>query len=119
MKKLNDMTQEELKEYLSDLTIDKIPLGDSKFKCEKHDRILSYADIIAGCWFCIEEQATLLGFFIFAFCVLFGYADVIQNFGSKYNPPNFWLGFVYKLITGFSFIFCYLLIIKRYEPYHI
>ena len=57
MKRLNDMTREKLRDYLSNLTIDKIPLGNSRFKCEKHDRVLPYTDIVSGCWFCIEDEA--------------------------------------------------------------
>lgn len=47
--KLDKMNEGKLRNYLKNITIDKIPKGNSRFKCKKHKQILSYADIVSGC----------------------------------------------------------------------
>ncbi len=56
-KNLDKLNESELRGYLNNLTIDKIPKGDSRFKCKKHNRVLSYADVVSRCYFCIMDEA--------------------------------------------------------------
>jgi len=51
------LSEKELRKYLRNLTIDKIPKGDSIFTCKKHNNVLSYADIVSGCYSCIIDEA--------------------------------------------------------------
>ena len=56
-KELDKMTDKELVNYLSKIPCNIFPKGNSKFKCNKHNRILPYLDIVAGCYFCIMDEA--------------------------------------------------------------
>lgn len=56
-KELDKLTEDELRAYLNTLTIDKIPKGNSRFRCKKHNKILSYGDVVSGCFFCIMKKA--------------------------------------------------------------
>ena len=58
--KLDDMNREQLRYYLIRLPINKIPKGNSRFICNKHKQILSYADIVSGCYSCIMDEANTL-----------------------------------------------------------
>lgn len=55
-KELEVMNKNELRNYLSRIPLNKFPKGNSKFICKKHGNILSYADIVTGCYFCIMDE---------------------------------------------------------------
>ncbi len=58
-RKLNKLSEDDLRKYLTNLQIDKIPKGNSRFRCKKHKNILSYVDIVSGCYSCIMDDAHL------------------------------------------------------------
>lgn len=62
-------------------------------------------------------QKSVLMFFTLAGGVIIGIADIIQNYGSRYNPPNFWQGVSYKLIALPIFLLCLFYLSKDYKPH--
>jgi len=55
--KLNKLSESELREHLRHIPLNKFPKGNSRFKCDKHNIILSYCDIVSGCYSCIMDEA--------------------------------------------------------------
>lgn len=54
---LDKLTKKQLQKHLNKITNDKFPKGNSKFKCEKHNKILEYLEIVSGCSWCIYDDA--------------------------------------------------------------
>lgn len=77
-------------------------------------------EIIKKLEFLVNHKTTqriFLSYLLFASAVLIGIADIIQNFGTRYNPPDFWLGIIYKIVLFPIFVFCLLYLTKDYKPF--
>lgn len=61
-------------------------------------------------------QFILLIFIMLGGGIFIGYGDIIQNYGSKYNPPNFILGLIIKLGGSLLFFFPTFKLFKDYKP---
>lgn len=61
-------------------------------------------------------QIFLIWLYLVGFGSFIGYGDVIQNYGSMYNPPDFWLGSIIKILGLIGISIFTMFFYKIYKP---